>query len=98
MKQRMILMTLFYNPAVVNPDDISEGVGQIAEDTLFSSIEECVEQGGIVRVSHIEAELVRLTRSQNGVPPAHEWVGLTFVPVQPVASEAIIMEEAVDAQ
>lgn len=97
MKQKMLLMTFFYNPAVVNPDAISESAGQITEETLFTGIEEWMEKGGVVRVSHIEADLVRLARSQNGTPPAHEWVGLRFVPVQPFAQEAIIMEEVVDA-
>jgi hypothetical protein len=90
-------MTFFYNPAVVNPDAISDGTGPITEDALFIGIEGCVTQGGVVRVSHIEADLVRLACGQNGSPPAHEWVGLTFVPVQPVAKEAIVMEEVVDA-
>jgi hypothetical protein len=109
MKQKMLLMTFFYNPAVVSPNAISESANPITEEALFTSIEACVEKGGVVRVSHIEADLVRLACDQNGCPPAHKWVGLTFVPVQPVATgqavapgctgvqEVVIMEEVVDA-
>lgn len=97
MKQKMLLMTFFYNPAAVNPDAISESASPITEEALFTGIEEYVTQGGVVRISHIEADLVRLACGQNGQPPTHEWVGLTFVPVQPAAKDAIIMEEVVDA-
>ena len=82
MKQKLLLMTFFYNPAVVNPDAFSDDTEPITEEALFTGIEECVAKGGVVRVSHIEADLVRLACGQNGCPPAHEWVGLTFVPVQ----------------
>lgn len=97
MKQKLLLMTFFYDPTVANPDAISDGTEPITEEALFTGIEECVTQGGVVRVSHIEADLVRLACGQNGSPPAHEWVGLTFVPVQPATKEAILMEEVVDA-
>lgn len=109
MKQKMLLMTFFYNPAVVSPNAISESAHPITEEALFTSIEECVTQGGVVRVSHVEADLVRLACGQNECPPAHEWVGLIFVPVQPAApdqpgaadqpdvQEVIILEEVVDA-
>jgi hypothetical protein len=97
MKQKMLMMTFFYNPADVNPEAISGGANQITEEALFTNVEECVSQGGIVRVSHVEADLVRLACGPDGAPLAHEWVGLTFVPVQPVAKEAIVMEEVVDA-
>jgi hypothetical protein len=97
MKQKLRLITLFYNPAVGNPDAIRNNDEPITEEALFTGIEECVAKGGVVRVSHIEADLVCLAYGQNGSPPAHEWVGFTFVPVQPATKEAIIMEEAVDA-
>ncbi|HRQ42708.1 MAG TPA: hypothetical protein PLD25_32750 [Chloroflexota bacterium] len=97
MKQKMLLMTFFYNPAVVNPDAINDGAGPMTEEALFTGIEACVTQGGVVRVSHVEADLVRLACGQNGSPPAHEWVGLTFVPVQATTKEVIIMEKAEDA-
>ncbi|HRQ42710.1 MAG TPA: hypothetical protein PLD25_32760 [Chloroflexota bacterium] len=97
MKQRMLLLTLFYDPAVVSLDAINDGAGPITEEALFASIEACVTQGGVVRVSHVEADLVRLACGQNGSAPAHEWVGLTFVPVQPATEEVIIMEDVVDA-
>jgi hypothetical protein len=109
MKQKMLLMTFFYNPAVIDPEAISESAGLVTEEALFTGIKECVTQGGVVRVSHVEADLVRLACDQNGCPPAHEWVGLTFVPIQPVApgctvvpgctgvQEVVIMEEVVDA-
>ena len=109
MKQKMLLTTFFYNPAVIDPEAICESAGLVTEEALFTSIEECVEKGGVVRVSHVEADLVRLACGRNGCPPVHEWVGLAFVPVQPVATgqavapgctgvqEVVIIEEVVDA-
>jgi hypothetical protein len=97
MKQKLLLMTFFYNPAVVDPDAISESANPITEEALFTGIEECVTQGGVVRVSHVEADLVRLACGQNGSPPAHEWVGLTFVPVQQAAVETVNMEVEANA-
>jgi hypothetical protein len=109
MKQKMLLMTFFYNPAVIDPEAICESAGLVTEEALFAGIEECVTQGGVVRVGHVEADLVRLACGQNGCPLAHEWVGLTFVPVQLVApvqavapgcagvQEVVIMKEVVDA-
>lgn len=86
MKQKMLLMTFFYNPAVAHPEAICESTGLVTEEALFTGIEECVTQGGVVRVSHVEVDLVRLACGQNGSPLAHEWEGLIYVPVQPVAS------------
>lgn len=97
MKQKMFLMTFFYNPAVVDPGAITEGANQITEGALLTGIKECVAKGGVVRASHVEADLVRLTHGQNGCSPAHEWVGLVFVPVAPAAKETIFMEEVVNA-
>lgn len=97
MKQKLLLMTIFYNPAVMTPEAISESANPIAAEALFTGLEACVEKGAVVRVSHSEADLVRLARGQNGCSPAHEWVGLAFVPVQPAAEEAISLEEVVDA-
>ena len=80
MKQKMRLMTLFYNPAALTPEVIGGGTGPITEAALVTGLKEWVRKGGIVRVSHIEVDLVRLACSQNGSPPAYKWVGVTFVP------------------
>ena len=96
-KQKMLMVTIFYNPAVIGPEAIMDREDPVTEGALFAGLEACLEQGSLVRVSHVEADLVRLACDQNGRPPAHEWVGLTFVPVQPVVEETIVMEEAVYA-
>ena len=95
-REKMIMVTLFYDPAVVDPDSITNGASPVTEERLFAGIKECLDEGGLVRVSHVEADLVRLA-CDRGRPPAHEWVGLTFVPVQPTAIEALDMEEEVNA-
>lgn len=96
-RQKMLIVTCFYNPAVTDPEAIVAGVDAATEAALFTGIAQYLEKGEVVRLSHIEADLVRLTGGQNHSPPAHEWVGLTFVPVQPQAKEVIFMEEAIDA-
>ncbi len=99
-RQKMLMVTFFYNPALVSPAAITDSASPVTEETLFTGIEECLEKGGLVRVSHVEADLVRLTcdqGNQHGPPPAHEWVGLTFVPVQPTAVEAVAMGREADA-
>lgn len=98
MKQKLLLMTFFYDPAAGNPGAIADGAIPITAEALSTGIEKCIERGGVVHISHIEADLVPLACNQNGSPLAHEWVGVTFVPVQPAATEAIFMEEAVDAR
>ncbi|MCL4266124.1 MAG: hypothetical protein KJ069_23140 [Anaerolineae bacterium] len=97
MKQKICLMTFFYNPAVTRPDAIRDSAGELREEALFTGIGECVAKGGVVHISHLEADLVRLTGGPNEPAPAHEWVGLVFVPVQPAAKETIILEEVADA-
>ncbi|MBX3055893.1 MAG: hypothetical protein KF770_05410 [Anaerolineae bacterium] len=96
-RQKMLIVTCFYDPAVTGPEAIVAEVSPITAAALFSGIGQWLEKGGVVRLSHIEADLVPLAGGQNGSHPAHEWVGLTFVPVQPAATEVIVMEEVVDA-
>lgn len=111
-RQKMLIVTCFYNPAVTGPETLVAEAGPaglspadlgptesnpVTEAALSNSIGKWLETGGVVRLSHIEADLVRLTGGQNGCSPAHEWVGLTFVPVQPAAKETTLMEEAIDA-
>jgi hypothetical protein len=91
-RQKLLLATCFYNPTVVAPDAIISRVAPVTEDALLAGIEAQLERGGLVRLSYVTADLIRPTCGPNGRPPAHEWVGLTFVPVWPVA-----MEEAADA-
>jgi hypothetical protein len=92
-RQKMLMVTVFYNPAEGNPPILTDGPGPMTEETLFTGIEECLEQGSLVRVSHMEANLLRLDCDHQDQPPAHEWVGLTFVPVQPAVLEPVGMEE-----
>lgn len=94
-RQKMLMVTFFYNPAVVSPEAITDGANPVTEERLFTGIEECLAKGGLVRVSHVEADLVRLAGGRRGRPPAHEWVGLTFVPVQPATKEAIVTEAGI---
>jgi hypothetical protein len=90
-------VTFFYDPSVASPDTITDETNPVTEERLSAGIEECLERGGVVRVSHVEADLVRLAGDRCGSPSAHEWVGLTFVPVQPAAKDPIVLEEKVDA-
>jgi hypothetical protein len=96
-RQKLLMVTFFYDPLVVSPDAVTDGIKPVTEERLFTGIEECLERGGLVRVSHVEADLVRLAGGQHGSPPAHEWLGLTFVPVQPAAKDPIVTEENADA-
>jgi hypothetical protein len=96
-RQKMLMVTFFYDPLVVSPDAITDGANPVTEERLFAGIEECVERGGVVRVSHLEADLVLLAGDRRGSPPAHEWLGLTFVPMQPAAKDPIVTEENADA-
>lgn len=97
MRQKMLMVTFFYDPWVVSPDAITDMANPVSEERLSAGIEECLERGGLVRVSDVEADLVRLAGGQRGSPPAHEWLGLTFVPVQPAAKDTIVREDNVDA-
>jgi hypothetical protein len=96
-RQKMLMVTFFYDPSVASPDTITDGTNPVTEERLSAGIEECPVKGGVVRVSHVEADLVRLAGGQHGSPPAHEWVGLTFAPVQPAAKDPVVTEENADA-
>jgi hypothetical protein len=96
-RQKLLMVTFFYDPLVVSPDAITDMANPVTEERLSAGIEECLERGGLVRVSHVEADLVRLAGEQHSSPPAHEWLGLTFVPVQPAAKDPIVTEENADA-
>lgn len=94
-RQKMMMVTFFYDPSVVDLSMLTDDGEPIGEETLFAEMESCVEKGGLVRVSHVEAELVRMTRNcpgRNGPPLAHEWVGLTFVPVQQAVRKPAVEE------
>lgn len=90
-REKMLMVTFFYDPAAVTPDVIDDSDNSVTEEALSTSIEDCLEKGGLVRVSHVEADLVRLACDRHGTPPAHEWVGLTFAPARPEAIAVLTM-------
>jgi len=99
-REKMLLVTFFYDPAVVDLSTLTDDSGPVVEETLFTEMESCVEKGGLVRVNHVQADLVRVSRDcpdRNGPPPAYEWVGLTFIPVQQAAKTPIAVEEKANA-
>lgn len=96
MKQTMRLMTIFYNPEVMTPDTICPTANPITEESLLAGIAACLAQGGVVRISHVEAELLRLA---DGHTPGNDprWVGLTFVPALPGQETTMTKEARPDA-
>lgn len=85
-KQKMLMVTVFYNPAVTSLEAITHNDSSVTEESLFANLQEHLKQGSLVRFSHIEATLLRPAHDQPGRLPAHEWVGLTYVPVQPATA------------
>jgi hypothetical protein len=86
-RQKLFLATCFYNPVAVAPDAIISRVAPVTEGALLANLEAQLERGGLVSLSYLTANLIRPVCGPNGRPPVHEWVGLRFVPVWPVAKE-----------
>lgn len=92
MKQRLLIMTFLYNPAVVCPETLYQGVEPLTRETLLAGLNSCLEARGILDIRSLEAYLVRIEPSiPEAAGPeaaAAEWVGVNFVPVEAVAEEA----------
>ena len=95
-REKIKMVTFYYDPAVVDLGALTDGSCPVAEETLLTEMENSVEKGGLIRVSHVQAELIRVARNCPGQPgsrPAYEWVGVTFVPVQQAVREPAVVEE-----
>ena len=95
-KQKMLVVTFFYNPAVTNLEILTTGPTPVTDERLYAGIEKCLEKGGMVRISHEETDLVNLACQRRDHPPTHEWVGLAYVAVQPTTSEIRIVTGEMD--
>ncbi|MCI0398365.1 MAG: hypothetical protein L0322_26005 [Chloroflexi bacterium] len=92
-KQKLLIVTLFYDPGAVDPAALIDGMRRpltgsgdtLVGDDPFAGLKTWLERGGVVRLSHVEAELFPVTGNNldAGEQPASTWVGLTCVPVQP---------------
>jgi hypothetical protein len=95
-RQKMLMVTFFYDPAIVDLGALTSSTEPIPEKTLFSEIETCLEKGGLVNVSHVKADMVRVARScpvQIGSAPAYRWAALNFVPVQSIMRNTAALGE-----
>jgi hypothetical protein len=88
-KQKMLMLTFYYDPAREHPAFFATGDEALTEERLLSGVKACVAGGGLVQVKHVEVDLIRLARSRRANPPAHEWVGLTFLPVAAGGPETV---------
>lgn len=87
---KLLMVTIFYDPRVVSLEAITQ-VEPFSVDALFANLEECLKQGGLMRVSRTEADLLLLACNK---PSGNKWLGFTFVPV-PSATNS--MEETAHA-
>jgi hypothetical protein len=90
---KLLMVTIFYDPSVVSLEGITQ-VEPSSVDALFDNLEECLKQGGLMRVSRTEADLLLLACNSQDKPSGNKWLGFTFVPV-PSATNS--MEETAHA-
>ncbi|MCB0085946.1 MAG: hypothetical protein KDE47_33630 [Caldilineaceae bacterium] len=94
-REKMKLITFFYDPAVTDLGVLTAGYNSISEETLLTEMEQCLEKGGLIHVSHVQAEMFRVVQncpSQAESSSAYQWVGVTFVPTQSVGNTTISRE------
>lgn len=95
MKQTILLMTFFYDPALVDPTAFTAGAEQVSEAALLSQVRHCLAQGGMVCTSRTEAEMIHLIPDETEPALGHDWVALTFLPLAPCTApgEPFVMLE-----
>lgn len=81
MKQTILLMTFFYDPALVHPPTFNADGAPIAEAALLDEVRHCLDQGGMVCTSRTEAEVISLIPDAAVPGLGHDWVALTFLPL-----------------
>ncbi|MCP5012416.1 MAG: hypothetical protein GY942_20750 [Aestuariibacter sp.] len=99
-REKMLMVTFFYDPAIVDLGALTSSTEPIPEETLFSRMETCLEKGGLVNVSHVKADLVRIAGNcpvRVGSPPAYKWAALRFIPVQSAMRNPMPLEGAINA-
>ena len=91
--QKILLVTFFYNPACLNPQDLLSPDCSMTEQTLMTQIDKCLEAGGLVRIRQETVTLLPVGPSDEPSMadslvddlPIPEWVGLTFIPLPEAA-------------
>lgn len=86
MKQTILLMTFFYDPAVAAPPTFSADGQPLAEAALLEAVRDCLAQGGMVCTSRTEAEVIPLLPDSAEPGLGHDWVALTFLPLAPAVA------------
>lgn len=81
MKQTILLMTFFYDPAVAAPPTFSTEEQPLTEAALLDAVRACLAQGGMVCTSRTEAAVFSLIPDSSGPGLGHDWVALSFLPL-----------------